>query len=87
VSKRDAAFVRTVLSAVPLGRAAVGRRRGILVRGLTVWELASDAPSWGWVRIRQRVRPLAREALRRTGLLPAVLQARDSRRERRLRQG
>ncbi|RPH37073.1 MAG: hypothetical protein EHM90_00330 [Chloroflexi bacterium] len=82
-----AAFVRTVLSAVPLGRAAVGRRRGILVRGLTVWELASDAPSWGWVRIRQRVRPLAREALRRTGLLPAVLQARDSRRERRLRQG
>ena len=81
------AFVRTVLSALPLDRAAVARRRGILVRGLTAWELAGDAPSWGWVRIRQRIRPLAREALRRTGLLRAVLQARDSRRERRLRQG
>lgn len=82
-----AAFVSTVLSALPIIDAAQPRRRGILVRGLTAWELASDRPSWGWVRVRQRLRPLAREALRRIGLLPAFMNARAARRERRLRQG
>jgi len=81
------AFVRTVLSAVPLGATGGARRRGILVRGLSAWEHASDGPSWGWVRVRQRIRPLAREALRRTGLLPSVMNARSARRERRLREG
>lgn len=81
------AFVRTVLSAVPIGARGETRSRGILVRGLSAWEHASDGPSWGWVRIRQRVRPVAREALRRIGLLPSVMNARNARRERRLRAG
>jgi len=79
-------FVRTVLSAVPIEAASTTRSHGILMRGLSAWEHASDGPSWGWVRIRQRVRPLAREALRRTGLLPSVMNARSARRERRLRE-
>jgi hypothetical protein len=82
-----AAFVRTVLATARNAGAAEGRRRGILVRGLTAMELAADGPSWGWVRVRQRLRPLAREGLRRIGLLSAVLQARAARRERRLREG
>jgi hypothetical protein len=81
------AFVRTVLSAVPLGESGRARRHSILMRGLSTWEHASDGPSWGWVRVRQRIRPLAREALRRTGLLPSVMNARSARRERRLREG
>ena len=40
------------------------------------WEHAADGPSWGWVRVRQRVRPMVREALRRTGLLATVMSAR-----------
>jgi len=81
------AFVNTVLSAVPIAVDARPRRRGILMRGLSAWEQASDGPSWGWVRVRQRIRPLAREALRRIGLLSSVMNARNARRERRLRQG
>jgi hypothetical protein len=80
------AFVSTVLNAVPITRAAQPRARGILVRGLTAWELASDRPSWGWVRVRQRVRPLARETLRRVGLLDQVMRARSARRARHLSQ-
>jgi hypothetical protein len=79
------AFVRTVLAAVPLKSAAESRRQGILLRGLSAWEHAADRPSWGWVRIRQRVRPMVREALRRSGLLATVMSARAARRARRLR--
>jgi hypothetical protein len=79
-------FVRTVLSAVPIGAGTKAKSHGILMRGLSAWEHANDGPSWGWVRIRQRIRPLAREALRRTGLLPSVMNARSARRERRLRE-
>jgi hypothetical protein len=79
------AFVRTILEAVELGTAAERPRQGIPLRGLSAWEHAIDGPSWGWVRIRQRIRPLAREVLRRTRLLPIVLNARDARRARRLR--
>jgi hypothetical protein len=81
------AMVRTVLAAVPLPLASRATQSGILRRGLSAWEHASDGPSWGWVRIRQRIRPLAREVLRRTGLLPSVMNARAARRERRLRAG
>jgi hypothetical protein len=79
------AFVRTVLAAVPLKSAGESRRQGILLGGLSAWEHAADRPSWGWVRIRQRVRPMVREALRRTGLLATVMSARAARRARRLR--
>jgi len=79
------AFVRTVLAAIPLKPAGESRRQGNLVRGLSAWEHAADGPSWGWVRIRQRVRPMVREALRRTGLLATVMSARAARRARRLR--
>lgn len=79
------AFVQTILRAVEPEPAAVPPRQGILLRGLSAWEHSIDGPSWGWVRIRQRLRPMAREVLRRTGLLPKVLNARDARRARRLR--
>ena len=79
------AFVRTVLAAVPLKSAGQSRRQGILLRALSAWEHAADRPSWGWVRIRQRVRPMVREVLRRTGLLATVMSARAARRARRLR--
>jgi len=79
-------FVRTVLSAVPTRAETKTRSHGILMRGLSAWEHANDGPSWRWVRIRQRIRPLAREALRRTGLLPSVMNARTARRERRQRE-
>jgi hypothetical protein len=79
-------FVRTVLSAAPAVAATKGKSHGILIRGLSAWEHANDGPTWGWVRVRQRIRPLARAALRRTGLLPSVMNARSARRERRLRE-
>ncbi|MGH2462327.1 MAG: hypothetical protein ACRDFZ_01715 [Candidatus Limnocylindria bacterium] len=79
------AFVSTVLAAVPLKQAGASQRQGILVGGLSAWEHAADRPSWGWVRIRQRVRPVVREVLRRTGLLSTVMNARAARRARRLR--
>lgn len=79
-------FVRTVLSAAPAAAATKPRSHGILLRGLSAWEHANDGPTWGWVRVRQRIRPLAREVLRRTGLLPSVMNARSARRERRLRE-
>jgi hypothetical protein len=78
------AFVATVLAAGGLGAPGQTRRRGILIAGVSAWEHALDGPSWGWVRIRQRIRPLARGALRRAGLLDAVMQARSARRTRRL---
>jgi hypothetical protein len=78
------AFVQTVLDASGAGAPATSRRRGILIGGVTAWERALDAPSWGWVRVRQRIRPMAREALRRVGLLDAVMQVRSERRARRL---
>lgn len=80
------AFVTTILDAVGVGAPGSIRRRGILIGGMSAWEHALDGPSWGWVRIRQRVRPMAREALRRVGLLDAVMQARSARRTRRLRE-
>lgn len=79
-------FVRTVLSAAPAVAATKPRSHGILLRGLSAWEHAYDGPTWAWVRVRQRIRPLAREMLRRTGLLPSVMNARSARRERRLRE-
>lgn len=78
------AFVRTILAEAGVGTAGTARRRGILIGGLSAWERTLDAPSWGWVRIRQRVRPVVREALRRVGLLDAVMRARSDRRARRL---
>jgi len=81
-----AAFVATVLGAAGIGAPGETRRRGILIGGLSTWEHALDGPSWSWVRIRQRVRPMVREALRRVGLLDAVMQARSARRTRRLRE-
>lgn len=81
------AFVDTVLSAVPVGTARRGNSLGLLGRGISAWEHATDGPSWGWIRVRQRVRPLMREMLRRTGLLPSILNARSARRARRLREG
>ena len=78
------ALVRTILETAGVGRAGAARRRGILIGGLTAWERSLDAPSWGWVRIRQRIRPMAREALRRVGLLDAVMRSRSERRARRL---
>lgn len=81
------AFLRTVLEAVPLPTTPLRRRQSMLVRGLSAWEHAIDAPSWGLVRVRQSFRLLAREILRRTGLLPSVMRGRAARRERRLREG
>ena len=79
------AFVSSVLASVPLG-GAQARSIGIVGRGITAWERAGDGPSWGWVWIRQRVRPLIRDMLGRMGLLPSILKARSARRERRLRE-
>ena len=78
------AFVQTILEAVGVGARGQAGRRGILIGGLSAWERTLDGPSWGWVRVRQRVRPMAREALRRVGLLDPVMQARSDRRARRL---
>jgi hypothetical protein len=78
------AFVQTILDTVGVPATAPSRRRGILIGGLSAWERSLDGPSWGWVRVRQRVRPMAREALRRAGLLDAVMRARSERRARRL---
>ena len=79
------AFVGSVLATVPLGRAPA-RSLGMFGRGITAWERAGDRPSWGWVWVRQRVRPLIRDMLRRVGLLPSIMKARAARRERRLRE-
>jgi len=81
------AFVGMVLAAVPIGAASQGKSVGLLGRGISAWERATDGPSWGWIRVRQRVRPLMREMLRRTGLLPSIMNARSARRARRLREG
>ncbi len=78
------AFVHTILEASGVGPRVTTQRRGILIEGLSAWERALDAPSWGWVRVRQRVRPMAREALRRVGLLDPVMRARSARRARRI---
>lgn len=80
------AFVKTILEATGLTTTDVPRRQGILIGGLTVWERSLDRPFEGWVRVRQRVRPLAREALRRVGLLDGVERWRSARRARRLSQ-
>jgi hypothetical protein len=77
-------FVGLILGTAGIAADGRARRRGILIGGLSAWERALDGPSWGWVRIRQRVRPMAREALRRAGLLDAVMRARSARRARRL---
>jgi hypothetical protein len=79
------AFVSSVLATVPLGGART-RSLGMVGRGITAWERASDGPSWGWVWVRQRVRPLIRDMLGRVGLLPSIMKARSARRERRLRE-
>lgn len=79
------AFVSSVLATVPLG-GAQARSLGMVGRGITAWERASDGPSWGWVWVRQRVRPLIRDMLRRMGLLPSIMKARSARQERRLRE-
>ena len=79
------AFVSSVLATVPMGGAQL-RSRGMIGRGIMAWERASDGPSWGWVWVRQRARPVIREMLRRVGLLPAIMKARSARRERRLRE-
>jgi hypothetical protein len=63
------AFVRELLASLPPAGSSSTRRRGVVTRGLAAWEHAADAPSWGVVRLRQRARPIARETLRRTGLL------------------
>jgi hypothetical protein len=81
------AFVQAILSAAGVTGGDGARRRGILTGGLSAWERGLDRPSWGWVRVRQRVRPMARETLRRAGLLDAVMRARASRRARRLGNG
>jgi hypothetical protein len=78
------AFVQTILATAGVGARGPAGRRGILIGGLSAWERTLDVPSWGWVRIRQRVRPMAREALRRVGLLDPVMRARSDRRARRL---
>lgn len=80
------AFVSSVLTAVPGGAGVRAPSGGALSRGITAWERASDGPSWGWVWIRQRVRPLIRDILGRMGLLPSFTKARAARRERRLRE-
>ena len=80
------AFVRTILDAARVDARGTRRRRGILIGGLTAWERSLDGPSWGWVRVRQRIRPMTREALRRLGLLDRVMRVRTARRARRLSQ-
>jgi len=81
------AFVDMVLSASRIGAVGRGRRMGLLGRGISGWEHATDGPWWGWIRVRQRVLPLMRDALRRAGLLPLIMNARSARRARRLREG
>lgn len=72
------AFVRNVVSAVPIGAANSRGPSSIFVRGLSAWEHRADGPSWGWVRIRQLIRPVAREALRRFGVSRRVRPPRTS---------
>ena len=77
------AFVQTILEAVGVGARA---RRVDAVSSSAGCPRGSGRSTFrrGGVRVRQRVRPMAREALRRVGLLDPVMQARSDRRARRL---
>ena len=80
------AFVRELLAPLPRlpdAGSRSTRRQGVMIRGLKAWEHAADAPSWSVVRLRQRARPIARETLRRTGLLRYANAARSVVRRRR----
>jgi len=72
-------FEYGALAAMIVGMAVPGSSRAGLRRGaLLAWEERLDRPSWSWVAVRQRVRPIVRGALARTGLLPSILRIRRS---------
>jgi hypothetical protein len=62
---------------VGMARPHTGRRAGTMRDVILAWERRLDRPSWHWVAVRQRVRPIARTALARAGLLPAVKRVRS----------
>lgn len=80
-------FVATLLASVPLD-ASPGRLGGsVSIRLISAWGVAADRVSWAPVWIRQRLKRMAKEALRRTGLLEPVRRARRRQRLRSEREG
>ena len=74
-------FVATLLGAVPRTRPGL-RTRSAQVRAIAAWGRAADLLSWALVWTRQRAKRLARETLRRIGLLDLAKGARERRRRR-----
>lgn len=69
-------FVATLMASVPLD-ASPGRVSGsVPIRAISAWGVASDRVSWGPVWVRQRLKRMTKEALRRIGLLERARRAR-----------
>jgi hypothetical protein len=71
-----ASFVATLLADVPLKPSQMRVHESVSVRATLAWGRIADPLSWSVVWIRQRVREVARETLRRLGLLEAAKRVR-----------
>jgi hypothetical protein len=65
-------FVSTLLAAAEMPKPRKRTNATVPVRAITAWSRAADLLSWAETWIRPRAKPIAREALRRVGLLEAA---------------
>jgi hypothetical protein len=77
-------FVATLLASVPADTRQVRAGRSIPIRAISAWGAAADRVSWVRVWVRPRLKGIAKETLRRAGLLES---ARRTRRRLRARSG
>ncbi len=77
-------FVATLLASVPADTRQVGAGRSVPIRAISAWGAAADRVSWARVWVRPRLKGIAKETLRRAGLLEP---ARRTRRRLRARSG
>jgi hypothetical protein len=70
-------FVHTILA-----RIAAGSPPGVVGRALGAWERRLDRPSWLFVIVKQRLKPVVRNVLERTGLLRPFMRLRAGARDR-----
>jgi hypothetical protein len=73
-------FVVTLLANAAVHSLRRPVKDSIPIRAFSAWGRAADRPSWALVRLRQHLNPIARETLRRTGLLRVAKQVRGRRR-------
>jgi hypothetical protein len=73
-------FVHAILAGIDT--APAGSPPGVVERALGAWERRLDRPSWLFVIVKQRLRPVVRTILERTGLLRPLLRLRSRARDR-----